>query len=262
MSNKLTDRINSYQNVSDYKLMNRLPIIICINGRRFAKFTSLLDKPYCSKLADAFFATMSKLCMEVEGCIFGYQHNDEIVLIVRNDQTVETEAWYDNHIQKICSITASIATLQFKTYLDTTDITYTGEPIFSSQAFVVPNIMEVINTLISKQQQNFHTSIQFACFYELLKKYDKNAIKNMLHGLSVDEKIDFLQQECDVNFNGYPHSFRRGAACYKIPKVVDEGIMRNKWIVNTEIPIFTKDTSFLSNLMKNNGVDIFRQESL
>jgi len=36
--------------------------------------------------------------------------------------------------------------------------------------------------------------------------------------------------------------------------------MRNKWHLNLEPPIFTKDQSFLSNIFKN-GADIFRQET-
>lgn len=260
MPNKLKDRIESYRNSADYKLVARLPIIIAVNGRGFSKFTSLLDKPYCQKLADGMCATMLKLCHEVDGTLFAYHHNDEIVMVVRNDQTLETEPWYDNRVQKICSITSAIATLRFRNYLDTVDVNYVGEPVFSSQIFIVPNIMEAINTIVFKQQQNFHTSIQFACFYELLKKYDKNTIKEMLHGLSVDEKVDLLRQECEVDFNEYPNSFRRGSACYKVPKVVDEGMMKNKWIVNPELPIFTKDTSFLSNIFKN-GADIFRKDS-
>lgn len=260
MSNKLKDRIDSYRESTDFKLVNRLPIIICINGRGFAKFTSLLDKPYCSTLSEGMSTTMLKLCNEVDGTVFAYQHNDEIVLVARNDQSLETEPWYDNRLQKICSVTSSIATLRFRSYLDTVDLNYVGEPVFTSQVFAVPNIMEAINTIVFKQQQNFHTSIQFACFYELLKKHDKNAIKDMLHGLSMDEKIDFLRQECNVDFNDYPHSFRRGTACYKVPKVVDEGIMKNKWFVNSELPIFTKDQSFLSNIFKN-GADIFRKDS-
>jgi tRNA(His) 5'-end guanylyltransferase len=132
--------------------------------------------------------------------------------------------------------------------------------IFTTQVFTVPNIAEAINTIIYKQQQNFHTSIQFACFYELLKKYDKNTIKEMLTGLSVDEKIDLLSQECNVDFNNYPLSYRRGAACYRVPKVIDQ-IVKNKWYINEELPIFTKDQTFLSNIFKN-GADIFRQASI
>jgi hypothetical protein len=68
-----------------------------------------------------------------------------------------------------------------------------------------------------------------------------------------------LEQECQVDFNNYPLSFRRGVAGYKVPKIVGD-TMKNKWYLNTEPPIFTKDQSFLSNIFKN-GADIFRQES-
>jgi len=261
MSNlKLKDRINSYQEASDYKLLARLPTIITINGRNFSKHTELLDKPYCQKFAESMMATTLKLCMEIEGALFAYQHGDEIVILSRNDQNHDTTPWYDNKIQKICSVSASIATLHFNEYVGSKKLDIVGKPIFSSQVFAVPNIVEAINTMVHKQQYNFHTSIQFACFYELLKRHDKHTIKDMLSGLSIDEKIDLLRQECDVDFNNYPLLYRRGAACYKVPRVSD-GTMKNKWFVNTELPIFTKDQSFLSNIFKN-GADIFRQESL
>lgn len=261
MSNlKLKDRIQSYQDAADHKLLARLPLIICINGRGFAKHTELLEKPYCAKFAEGVLSTALKLCMEIEGTIFAYQHSDEIVILARNDQNPDTTPWYDNKIQKICSVSSSIATLHFNEYLKNKHLDVIGTPIFTSQVFAVPNIMEAINTMVYKQQYNFHTSIQLSCFYELLKKHDKHTIKEMLNGLSVDEKIDLLRQECGTDFNSYPLSFRRGTACYKIPRIT-EGAMRNKWFVNTELPIFTKDQSFLSNIFKN-GADIFRKENL
>lgn len=260
MSNlKLRDRIESYRDSSDYKLLNRLPVVICINGRSFGKSTELLDKPYCPKFAECILSTTLRLCNEVEGALFAYQHNDEIVIVARNDQSPETTPWYDNRIQKISSITASIATLHFNNCANTVNLDLVGEPMFTSQVFAVPNMAEAINTLVYKQQQNFHTSIQFACFYELLKKYDKHAIKEMLSGLSIDEKIDLLHQECGIDFNNYPTHFRRGGSCYKVPKVTGDS-MKNKWVVNPELPIFTKDQSFLSNIFKN-GADIFRKDS-
>lgn len=257
MSNiKLKDRIASYQDASDYKLLNRLPLLICINGRSFAKNTELLDKPYCEKFSDCMLSTMVRMCMEVEGGLFAYCFNDEIVIAIRNDQTPDTSPWYDNKLQKICSVTSSIASLHFHNRAEASSLTLLSEPIFTSQVFAVPNIMEAVNTIVHKQQQNFHTSIQFACFYELLKKYDKHHIKDMLVGLSNDDKIDLLSQECNVDFNDYPVVFRRGAACYKVPRLVAEGTMKNKWTLDKELPIFTKNQSFLTNIFKN-GADIF-----
>lgn len=260
---KLKDRIESYQSVTDYRLMARVPIIVSVNGRAFSRLTQLLDKPFCSKFSECMVSTMLRLCSEVDGTLFAYQYNDEINLVVRNDQNPDTTPWFDNRLQKICSVTSSIATVHFNDCATAVklDLAGSNDPIFTSQVFAVPTIAEAINTIVYKQQHNFHTSIQFACFYELLKKsYDRAAIKEMLSGLSVDEKIDLLRQECSVDFNDYSEAFRRGTACYKAPKII-EGVVKNKWIVDVELPIFTKDQSFLSNIFKN-GADIFRQETL
>jgi tRNA(His) 5'-end guanylyltransferase len=260
MAISLKDRIDSYSESSNTRLLPKVPLIINVNGRSFSKNTSLLDKPFCPKFAECMFSTMLKLCSDIDGAVFAYQHNDEITLAIRNDQSIDTSPWYDNKIQKICSAVSAIATMHFNTCSNAIDLNLLGEPIFITQVFAVPNIAEATNALVFKQQQNFQTSIQFACFYELLKKnYDKNAIKEMLSGLSIDEKVDLLRQECNIDFNDYSASYKRGSACYKIPKVVN-GTMKNKWFVNHDLPIFTKDQSFLSNIFKN-GADIFRHES-
>lgn len=260
MSTSLKNRMESYMDSTNIKLLPKIPLIINVNGRSFSKNTSLLDKPFCQKFAECMFSTMLKLCSDIDGTIFAYHHNDEITLAIRNDQSLDTNSWYDNKIQKICSAVSSIATMHFNTCANAIDLNLMGETIFITQVFAVPNVAEAINALVFKQQQNFQTSIQFACFYELLKKnYDKNNIKEMLSGLSIDEKIDLLQQECSIDFNDYSASYRRGSACYKIPKVIN-GTMKNKWFINHDLPIFTKDQSFLSNIFKN-GADIFRHES-
>ncbi len=261
MSNlKLKDRIDTYRATSDYILLPRVPVIIVINGRGFNKLTQLLDKPFCTKLSECLLSTTLRLCSEIEGTVFAYQHNDEIVLVTRNDQSPDTVPWYDNRLQKICSVSASIATMHFGDCANQISLELSGDPVFTSQVFTVTTVGEATNAIVFKQQQNFHSSIQFACVYELIKKYDKNSIKDMLSGLSMDEKIDLLRQECRVEFNDYPISFRRGAACYKIPKIIDNSA-KYKWHPNLEPPIFAKEQSFLSNIFKN-GADIFRQDSL
>ena len=81
MSSKLKDRIEGYRSDSDYKLTNRLPIIICLNGRGFAKVTQLLDKPYCVKFTECISSTMLPTLSDVEVVLVTYQHNDEIVSV-------------------------------------------------------------------------------------------------------------------------------------------------------------------------------------
>lgn len=257
MAQKLKDRINHYHDLYDFKLLNKLPVIITINGRNFNKITSLLEKPFDNLFSEILIITTQKLCSEIDGAIFAYQYNDEITIIALNDQNQDTMPWFDNKIQKIVSITSAIATLQFNTAASTSGLNLIGSPIFSCQSFVVPNISEAINTIIYKQQSNFYNSVQSACFYELLKLYDKNTIKDMLLNMNIDEKIALLQQECNIDFNLYPSEFRRGVAIYKSPKLVGE-VMKNKWVVNTNPPIFTKDP-LLNNVFKL-GQDLIRKD--
>ena len=238
----LKDRILSYQSTSDYSLLNRVPIIIEINGRSFSKVTSLLDKPYSLPFAELMASVMYKLCIEIDGVVFAYQFNDEIVLVLRNDQSSETEPWYDNKVQKICSTTASLATNYFNKL---SNLNLVGDAIFRSHVFPVPNVSEAINTIIYKQQNNFYTTVQSSCIYELLKNYDKNAIKSMTNGLSIDEKIDLLSNECQIDYYQYPHSFRRGVACYRAGNINT----RSKWVIDHKLPIFSKE-QFLSNIIK------------
>ncbi len=265
MSNlKLKDRIAVYEDVSTFKLMPKLPVIIRVNGRSFSKLTSLMDKPFSIPFAECMYSTLIRLTQEIDGSFFGYSFNDEIIIISRNDQSHETALWYDGNIQKIASSVASIATLQFNNLCNTNDLNLLGDPLFTATAFTVPSITEAINVMVSKQQQASQSAVQFACLYELLKKYDKNDIKDMLSGTSYDDKINLLNQEFGIDFNEYPAAFRRGVACYRTPTVVNyegEEKIKGKWKLNTDIPIFTKEHSFLAQIFKT-GSDIFRKESL
>lgn len=252
MSTKLIDRINGYISTSNYKLLNKLPVIITVNGRSFSKTTSLLEKPYCSQFMEALCATASRLIQEIDGVVFAYCFSDEIVIIARNDQNNDTISWCDNIIQKIVSIVSAISTLYFNNYASSINLNI-GEAIFQTNAFMVPNITEAINTLIFKQQHNLQESVQQACFYEFLKKgMNKNEIKEMTNGVSREEKINLLQQECKVSFNNYPSAFRYGVACYKKPQIIEyEGqeIIKNKWFLDVDLPLFTKN-SFLQDILK------------
>jgi tRNA(His) guanylyltransferase len=265
MSNiKLRDRIDAYSEITDYKLLNKLPVIITVNGRSFSKLTALLEKPFSNKLTECFCSTLLRLIQEIDGAIFGYHFNDEIIIVSRNDQHLETLPWYDNNLQKICSATSSMATLYFNNYASATELNLMGEAIFHTHIYTVPNITEAINVIVSKQQQAIQTSIYFSCFYELLKKYDKHDIKEMLAGTTIDDKINLLHQECGINFNDYSNAFRRGIACYRSPKVINyEGtnVIKNKWTLNVDVPIFTKEHSFLNQIFRA-GTDILRKDDL
>lgn len=258
MSNlKLKERVAIYEDAAKYKLLPKLPVIICVNGRSFSKSTSLLEKPFSVSFAECMYSTLGRLVQEIDGAILGYCFNDEIVIVARNDQSLDTSPWFDNDIQKISSAVSSIATVQFNNCVNANELNLIGDALFTANVYAVPNVVEAINVLICKQQKAMQSAVQLACFYEMIKKYDKNHIKEILSGTSYDDKVNLLSEQFNVNFNNYPQVFRRGAACYKIPTIVSfdgEEKIKGKWKINLEIPVFTKEHSFLQDIFKGEAL--------
>lgn len=237
----MKERLESYYEQSNYKLLSKLPIIIHVNGRNFQKTTSLLEKPYCQELSSCFEFVLEKLCMEIEGCFFGYTFNDEFIFLARNDQSKDTQPWYDNKIQKINSVVSSLTTYQFITSINSLDLTILGEPVFCSHVFTAPNTMEVYNYLVLNQNKNFIKSLNFAIEYELLNfGYKRNEIKELLHGLSIEDRKNILLEKADKNYLDYPSQFRRGITSTK---------SGTKWDINPDIEIFVNDKDNILSLL-------------
>jgi len=244
---KLKDRILSYEESSSYKILPKLPLIISVNGRNFSSITNLLDKPFDTGMYDCLASTMKRLCVEIEGAVFGYLYNDNIIIISRNDQNIATTPWYNNNIQKLTSVISSISTFHFNKCADHIGLQTSGDPLFYTKVFPVPSVIEAINTIIYYQQLNFTISIHFSCYYELIKKYNKSQIKNMLVNLSQTERIELLKKECNVDFKDYSSSFRRGSACFK--DYSGDQNEKSNWIIVNDLPIFTQEQSFLKDIL-------------
>lgn len=238
--------------------MRKIPIVVNINARSSQKTTAKLEKPHSNKFSNAMCATTVKLCHELEGAILAYSFSDDITVIIRNDQSFDTQPWFNNDIQKINSVAASIATLEFSKAAISVGMDL-NEVTFLSHVFAVPNLTEVSNLLIAKQQLATQSAIGFAAYYELYKKYGEDS-EDILQGRTLDEKEELLAEECGISFNEYPSVFKRGFAVYRAPSIIG-GLsgqsIKNKWIVNPDIPLFTKEHSFLNNLLKT-GADIVR----
>jgi tRNA(His) 5'-end guanylyltransferase len=102
-----------YEEVPKTRLTRRTPVAIRIDGKAFHTFTRGFDKPFDEVLGNAMVATMKYLCENIQGCVFGYTQSDEITLILIDYQKLTSSAWFDYEVQKICSIAASMATMEF-----------------------------------------------------------------------------------------------------------------------------------------------------
>ena len=249
----LGDRMKeNYENRAKTQLLRRIPVIIRLDGKAFHTFTRGFKKPFDDILIEAMQQTMLTLCKEIQGCVLGYTQSDEITLVLTDYKKLETSAWFDYDVQKICSVSASIATLAFnrsfakqcKLYAPShsTDINnahinsiYNGA-LFDSRCFNVPK-EEVTNCILWRQQDAIRNSINSVG--------QANFSHKELQGLSTDQILGKLLEEKQIDWNKLPVHLQRGSCCIK--REVD-GVY--SWFIDTEIPIFKGESrNYIENLL-------------
>ena len=280
----LGDRMkNNYENISRYYLTRRMPVIIRIDGKAFHTFTRGFKKPFDDILVSTMQDTMKYLCENIQGCVLGYTQSDEISLVLVDYAELTTDAWFGNNLQKMCSVSASMATLAFNKFFSgrVQEFMYDccdefGDDVlpekqndyelahnvyfkkfnaamFDSRVFTIPK-EEVCNYFIWRQQDSTRNSIQSVG--------QANFSQKELHGKSCNNIQDMLMIQKGINWNDYATTLKRGSCCIK----VDDGLTeydetgnicgynkRSKWIIDNEIPIFSQDRNYIEKLINVGG---------
>lgn len=269
----LGDRMKQYEYVTRNYLTRKLPVIIRLDGKAFHSFTRGLRKPFDDIFVKSMQDTMKYLCENVQGCVLGYCQSDEITLILVDYQNREADAWFDNNIQKMVSVSASMATLAFNKFFYKNVCSFNSKSahtwlealddrkersnyidalykkcdigaMFDSRIFTLPK-EEVVNCLIWRQQDATRNSIQSVG--------QANFSHTQLHGKNCSDIQDMLMLEKGINWNDYPTHLKRGTCCIKKPFVINDGTdqeaVRNKWVLDTEVPIFTQDKDYVNKLI-------------
>ena len=281
----LGDRMkNNYENVNRFYLTRRMPVIIRVDMRAGHTFTKGMKKPFDDIFVKTMQDTMKYLCENIQGCVLGYTQSDEISLVLVDYAELTTDAWFGNNLQKMCSVSASMATLAFNKFFShnvedlESDLAQEHETdsmtewvktmlsyyqiyrialkkgaMFDSRVFTIPK-EEVCNYFIWRQQDSTRNSIQSVG--------QANFSQKELHGKSCSDIQDMLMTQKSINWNDYATTLKRGSCCIKI----DDGITKydevgnicdyipsSKWVIDNEIPIFTQDRSYIDKLINIGG---------
>ena len=102
-----------YEQIPKTKLMRRTPVILRFDGKAFHTFTKGFEKPFDEVLMQSMQETMLYLCKHIQGAVFGYTQSDEITLVLVDYAKLNSSAWFDYEVQKMCSIGASMCTMAF-----------------------------------------------------------------------------------------------------------------------------------------------------
>lgn len=240
----LGDRMKTYENVTRHYLTRRTPVIIRLDGCHFRTFTRGFNKPFDEVMCNSMQDTLFYLCRNIQGCVFGYTQSDEITLVLCDYQKLDTAAWFDDNILKMCSVSASLATLVFNKAFSKYAYDYMGRnnnalsdsytkayykgANFDSRVFNIPK-EEVCNCLIWRQQDAIRNSIE-----GLGQAYFS---AKQLHKKNCEMIKEMLLSEKNVDWNDTPTKFKRGSCC-----------IRNEfgeWVIDNEIPIFTEDRDYI-----------------
>lgn len=270
----LAKRMKEYEDARKIRLTRRVPVMIRLDGNAFHTFTRGFEKPFDDIMIEAMQRTMKYLCENISGCVLGYTQSDEITLLLIDYKSVTQGAWFGYVQRKVETISASMATMAFnnayseilkermkdalakcktseeKTKVKSHYVKYArkcGKAMFDSRAWNIPEF-EVINELIWRQNDCTRNSIQSVGQANFSHKRLQNKDRH--------EIMDMLMLEKGINWNDYPTHLKRGSCCIKVPQVFNKGTLdeftRNKWIIDTEIPIFTQDRDYInSRFMKD-----------
>lgn len=266
-----------YEQIPKTKLMRRCPVLIRLDGKAFHTFTRGFKKPFDEILIKSMQETTKYLCENIQGCVLGYTQSDEITLILVDYKKLNSSAWFDYEVQKMCSIAASMTTMVFNKYFIQNYLDYMSNEhwdfsteegvekyrsiqsaynratdkgaMFDARCFNIPK-EEVTNCLYWRQLDASRNSIQMVG--------QANFSHKELQNKSCNEIQDMLLTKKGINWNDLPTYQKRGSCVVKEEyyAYIDEHGMieeldssessislpgiskRSRWIIDEDIPIF------------------------
>lgn len=223
MSNdSLGDRMKAYEDLHRVKLMKRIPVVIRIDGKAFHTFLRNAKKPFDDGVITAMSNAAEHVIREIGGTArLAYIQSDECSIILNNALDILTTAWFDNNLQKMASVAASIFTAHFNTSYVANNLAY-----FDARAFGLPDLNEVTNYLIWRQQDATRNSIRMYAS-TLYSHHELDGVSN-----AAAQEMMFVK---GLNWNNVETRYKRG-------------FVVTKNIVDFDIPVFTSDRDYIKNL--------------
>jgi len=229
------DRMKGYENVTRNVLTRRMPVILRVDGRAFHTYTRGMKRPFDMMLHNAMLETAHALVREIQGAKIAYGQSDEISVLITDYDTLTTDAWFGNNIQKMVSVAASLTTVAFNKaiggYPNYEPPLFQTMAQFDARVFNLPR-EEVVNYFIWRQQDASRNSVQMLARHHFSHRE--------CHRKSTNDLQEMLMDEHGVNWNDTPTHFKRGFCVYpdKAGNVPDR-----------EIPIFTQDREFIERFV-------------
>jgi len=186
----LGDRIKSqYEDRTRFFVPRRTFTVCRIDGKSFHSYVKKIKcaKPYDVDLMDRMNMTARFLCENIEGSECAYVASDEISILLTDMKKVGTQAWFDGNIQKMASVSASLATGFFGSYNNPRPEILS---FFDSRVFTIPDRVEVANYFYWRYKDWLRNSISMLSrahySHKELEKKKISDMHEMLHKKGVN----------------------------------------------------------------------------
>lgn len=225
MKDNLGDRMKrQYEDRTRFFLPRRTYTIIRVDGKAFHSYTKYLEAPFDRDFVTWMNCTTTSLCELLQGAQFGFVQSDEISILLTDFAEITTEAYFDNNVQKLASVSASIATCRFNA------LATKKTALFDARTFTIPDPTEVENYFIWRQKDAIKNSIQSLAQHHFSHQE--------LQGLSQAGQIDLLLKD-KIDWKDLDPGIRNGRLITR----KEQG-----WVTNNS-PVFTEEKEFLSKLV-------------
>ena len=273
----LGTRMKEYEKRNQYYLQKRTPVAIRVDMRAGHTFTRGFKRPSDYIFMKSMQETAKYMCENMGNAKFAYVQSDEITIILTDYDTLETDCWFNYRTDKLCSISASMATMAFNKYFEenvTNEVLeYKMVPhcveiqqeikeyhntliaaldkgaMFDARCFNIPK-EEVTNLIYWRQLDASRNSIQMVG--------QANFSHNELQNKSCNDIQDMLMLQKNINWNDFPTYQKRGSCVVKSDEketITEDNIgtkmtIRSKWIIDKEMPILKgKDRAYIDKLV-------------
>lgn len=248
----LGDRMKWYEKNVGKVLSEGYPAIIRIDGKAFHTYTNGFEKPFDEHISGAMLYTTIKLCEEIQNVKIAYMQSDEISLLMTTHQNPEAEHWFKGKVDKIVSVSASMASAHFNHYMDKMywnprilaaevvgDAPKRKLAVFDARAWSIP-FDEVNNVFVWRQQDAIRNSVSALAQSEFShKELNKKNVETMKQMLA----------EKGILWHELPEVLQRGHIVER-EYYEKDGATRSHWVSSQTIPIFSVDRSKVSKFVE------------
>jgi tRNA(His) 5'-end guanylyltransferase len=243
----LGERMKEHEKASRVTLEPRVPVLLRVDGKAFHTYLKSIEahNPNVNAVMDK---VAQELCRTIQGAQLAYVQSDEVSVLIHSYKKSNSSAWYDNQVQKMCSVAAAIASVTFTMeswrIFDVNEHAYSqGDPLlplcepayFDARVFNLPEA-EVCNYFIWRQQDAIRNSVAGQArryfSHKQLENKDQREMKEMLffkgkpwEGLSIGEQ--------------------RGRCVTRVVEERAPGVFRSSWSVDVSPPLFVEDRSYV-----------------